>query len=100
MRGGNTHHKASTAPPSAHEHQTIVGEGLAPPVSLPLGEGGSQRETDEVLSPTLPKIPSAIIDRPRKTNSLPYKHTYLLYAYDSPISLIMREEQALPYDEI
>ena len=43
-----------------------------------------------------PKIPSAIIDRLRETNSLPYKHVFLLYAYGTPISLIMREEQAPP----
>ena len=66
--------------PSAHKLQPIVGEGLAPPawersdlslpltgegdhevveraVSLPLGEGGSQRETDEVSPPTPHKLP-------------------------------------------
>ena len=41
-------------------------------------------------------IVGAIIDRLRETNSLPYKHSFLLYAYGTPISLIMREEQAPP----
>ena len=46
-----------------------------------------------------PKIPSAIIDRPRETDSLPYKHTFLPYAYGTTISLITRvAEDVDPYN--